>query len=839
MCRRPRDGQKDFKVSEAQIHNPLLVEQLNSHDYRFVAFAMHRVRMLLHFGIKPYIVFDGDNLPSKAETESKRRISRQESRARGLEHLKFRRTSQAFLELRKAVDVTPEMAQMFITELKRANVDYIVAPYEADSQLVYLEKTGIIDGILSEDSDLLVFGANCLLTKLDQYGECVMINRKDFTACTEVSLAGWNDDQFRRMAILNGCDYLQGLNKVGLKTSYRLLRKHKNVENVVRALQLEGSTKVPEGYLAAFEQAERTFLYQWVYCPLQQRLVHFNDLPPHIEDSDLPFIGNHVEKSVAMAVSQGNLNPHTKKHMHRETNIKSFTRATSCKKTIMQTPETKKNHTIESFFKAQRTPLAELDPNSFKPSPSQQGILRDNPHRSWSAEHAPSRAQHLNNAAKTASTGRRVTSEVFPRQLAPSYPFKRQKVFSERTEASNEIATKKELEVSPFFPSVHSASYTESPSIGLGKVSSRTDGPEALLKSDDSIEEALGDVWDANEEFLRPTKKSFKVYGGEAVLFNPRTSADDNVAPDDLQPFEETKDVKEVSTQGNSSIETHQSSEFDTETQATSVFSSHLTEEFADFRSKFSYGGHIIMTDDQEAASKSSSSSSAGNASIHGRQNAGKFTTSTENLQLTSIEVPVSSAPSTDGDSSPKIENKEVSDDDCEISFGESKADNPSVSTRYPAEAVKAQANSRHQAKEVGEDEDEDEEGQEIALETPLGKKFSDFLHHESPVTEAVNVQLGSADQITKTCSVVPNSEDGSGDEDVGDACDGAESVANVVNTNDKATRVYQEQTQEAQADREEKEEEEEEEEAGKEPSAKPLFDLSRFKFAAACAGSI
>ncbi len=43
-------------------------------------------------------------------------------------------------------------------ELKREGVNYVVAPYEADAQLAYMEKEGIIDGIITEDSDLLVFG---------------------------------------------------------------------------------------------------------------------------------------------------------------------------------------------------------------------------------------------------------------------------------------------------------------------------------------------------------------------------------------------------------------------------------------------------------------------------------------------------------------------------------------------------------------------------------------------------------------------------------------------------------------------------------------------------------
>ena len=41
---------------------------------------------------------------------------------------------------------------------KAEQVPYVVAPYEADAQLAYLEKEGIVDGIITEDSDLLVFG---------------------------------------------------------------------------------------------------------------------------------------------------------------------------------------------------------------------------------------------------------------------------------------------------------------------------------------------------------------------------------------------------------------------------------------------------------------------------------------------------------------------------------------------------------------------------------------------------------------------------------------------------------------------------------------------------------
>lgn len=116
---------------------------------------------------------------------------------------------------------------------------YIVAPYEADPQLAYLEKCGLADGIITEDSDLLVFGCERVLFKLDGEGHCIEIKREDFGRCgvgkdngKGLKLVGWTDVEFRRMAILSGCDYLKSVGGLGLKTANRLLRKYTTVERV-------------------------------------------------------------------------------------------------------------------------------------------------------------------------------------------------------------------------------------------------------------------------------------------------------------------------------------------------------------------------------------------------------------------------------------------------------------------------------------------------------------------------------------------------------------------------------------------------------------------------------
>ncbi len=348
--------------------------------------------MLLHFGVIPYIVFDGDYLPNKAATEVDRAKRREESKRKGLEFYRLNKPSQAHLELQKAVDVTPEMARRLIDELKKIGVQFVVAPYEADAQLVYLERKGIIQGMLSEDSDLLVFGAKRLLTKLDQYGDCIEINRADFTACREISLVGWSDAEFRRMAILSGCDYLANINKMGLKTAYRYVRKYRTIEKILQMLQFDGQYYVPTGYLQAFHKAELTFLHQRVFCPVKNDIVMMTDLASEAQPDDFSFIGHGVQQEIAIGVAEGELDPMTKQPIY----VRSATETTPKTPWQNQRPSTvdtfsdgKKDKSIEFFFNIKRTPLAELDPNTFTPSPTQERLLQQAIGTTWESSSAP------------------------------------------------------------------------------------------------------------------------------------------------------------------------------------------------------------------------------------------------------------------------------------------------------------------------------------------------------------------------------------------------------------------------------------------------------------------
>jgi exonuclease-1 len=96
---------------------------------RFVDYAMHRVRMLRHFGITPYVVFDGGPLPAKRGTEALRAKSAASfwltstadmprsradyyNKARSLESQGRPREARECYT--KCLDITPEMAYQLI-----------------------------------------------------------------------------------------------------------------------------------------------------------------------------------------------------------------------------------------------------------------------------------------------------------------------------------------------------------------------------------------------------------------------------------------------------------------------------------------------------------------------------------------------------------------------------------------------------------------------------------------------------------------------------------------------------------------------------------------------------
>lgn len=243
---------------------------------------------------------------------------RQEHRTRGLQYYREKRGSAARDAFVRSIDVTPSMAYELIKILRAQGIPYVVAPYEADAQLAYLEQEGLIDAIITEDSDLLVFGCKTVLFKLDTYGHCVEIQRDRFVHAKQLAFDGWSHDDFRRMAILSGCDYLPSITGMGLKNAHKFLRKYESIERVLRVLQLEGKMHVPPAYAADFARAEFTFAHQRVWDPRGPgSLTTLAPLPCDINEDLLACIGIPPSLEEARAIAHGDLCPITRQPLSR------------------------------------------------------------------------------------------------------------------------------------------------------------------------------------------------------------------------------------------------------------------------------------------------------------------------------------------------------------------------------------------------------------------------------------------------------------------------------------------------------------------------------------------
>jgi len=278
-----------------------------------INYCRERLDLLLAHGVRPLFVFDGAPLPAKAGTEAQRRADRAKARAEGEAAHASGDKAGAHAAFSRAVDVSPQLAYGFIALLRQRGVPFIVAPYEADAQLAYLARQGIIAAVISEDSDMVAHAVprTCFKMQRDGGGKEVALAR--LPACEELSLGHWSAEMVLNMCILAGCDYLPSLPGVGIKGAHDLVRRTRTTERLLAMLRFEHAARMPEGYEAGLARARLTFLHQRVWDPRERRLTTVTPLPPGIDaaSGELDFLGPWLPQGVAEGIATGVLDPST------------------------------------------------------------------------------------------------------------------------------------------------------------------------------------------------------------------------------------------------------------------------------------------------------------------------------------------------------------------------------------------------------------------------------------------------------------------------------------------------------------------------------------------------
>jgi Holliday junction resolvase YEN1 len=121
------------------------------------------------------------------------------------------------------------------TLLIRYKIDYLQAPAEAEAQCAWLQKHGLVDYVISNDSDALVFGANQIWRNYNRYEQDTNGSpRKNSSApkskyyITPVYLSnitrvyGLDTKRLIFLATLRGGDYSSGVDKIGIVNATKL-----------------------------------------------------------------------------------------------------------------------------------------------------------------------------------------------------------------------------------------------------------------------------------------------------------------------------------------------------------------------------------------------------------------------------------------------------------------------------------------------------------------------------------------------------------------------------------------------------------------------------------------
>lgn len=127
--------------------------------------------------------------------------------------------SQQKKDRRDADEVTQVMVSECQSLLRLFGIPYITAPMEAEAQCAELVRLGIVDGIVTDDSDTFLFGGTRVYKN--------MFNSNKFVECylgvdleNELSLSR---EQLISLAQLLGSDYTEGLPGVGPVTAVEIL----------------------------------------------------------------------------------------------------------------------------------------------------------------------------------------------------------------------------------------------------------------------------------------------------------------------------------------------------------------------------------------------------------------------------------------------------------------------------------------------------------------------------------------------------------------------------------------------------------------------------------------
>lgn len=175
---------------------------------------LSRIWMLIKYNISFVLVFDGQKKP----------IFKQNFEIGDALKLEDFKNLYHGPELVDTSVTDPEEVRFLKKILSLLNVAYVEAAGEAESECARLQNLGVVDYVISNDSDLMLFGCTKILKNFSRFYK----DEQDDYYVEPVDLGAFYTltgmDRFRMIfySVLRGADYSSGVNKVGRERASRI-----------------------------------------------------------------------------------------------------------------------------------------------------------------------------------------------------------------------------------------------------------------------------------------------------------------------------------------------------------------------------------------------------------------------------------------------------------------------------------------------------------------------------------------------------------------------------------------------------------------------------------------
>lgn len=239
-----------YKRGAVDMMNVLYMCKARSQD-KWIGDVLEFVNRLRNHYIHPVCIFDGSTHPLKIPTTTKRRDTRvkytnrvlalQESLNEYIETRRVDQTLEDFISSRPhtrhvlsgkpkvqeiQAHIKKQLDQYSISfTLQELNcvkrlielmgVQVLTANYDGEALCASLNKEGQVDFVLSNDSDVFMFGAETVLCKFTPYGG-YLVNRQELLECLDLSEA-----EFLKACIVSGTDFNENMKGVRFTTAVK------------------------------------------------------------------------------------------------------------------------------------------------------------------------------------------------------------------------------------------------------------------------------------------------------------------------------------------------------------------------------------------------------------------------------------------------------------------------------------------------------------------------------------------------------------------------------------------------------------------------------------------